>query len=109
MISWRNVMINKIPESFKIANQLIKVNLLDKVADNNYGNFCDVKNEINIAKTIEVINENVQLTNEQIKNTFWHEVFHAFQFYFNNQYDETQAQIFANFMCEFIESADKPF
>lgn len=99
----------EIPESFKIANQLIKVNLLDKVADNNYGNFCDAKNEINIAKTIEVINENVQLTDEQIKNTFWHEVFHAFQFYFNNQYDEAQAQVFANFMCEFIESTDKPF
>lgn len=41
----------------------------------------------------------VSLTREQIKNSFWHEVFHAF--YYNNRQDESLAQTFANFMCEF--------
>ena len=101
---------NNIPISFKIANQTIKVNLLDKVINNNYGNFFDITNEINLAKNIEAEDgKTYQLTQEQIKNTFWHEVFHAFQFYYNNKYDEAQAQVFANFMCELIESTDKPF
>lgn len=101
---------NNIPKSFKIANQIIKVNLLNKVNNNGYGTFFDVTNEINLAKNIEADDGNTyQLTQEQIRNTFWHEVFHVFQFYFNNKYDEAQAQVFANFMCEFIESSNKPF
>lgn len=102
-------MMNNIPESFKIANQLFKVNIKDKLLDNNYGNFCDVTNELNLAKIIEVNDADYSLTDEQIRNTFWHEVFHAFQFYFNNKYDEAQAQVFANFMCEFIESTKESF
>lgn len=43
----------------------------------------------------------IQLTSEQIKNTFWHELFHAFNFYWNNETDEALAQTFANFMREF--------
>ncbi len=43
----------------------------------------------------------VSLTSEQIKNSFWHEVFHSFNFYWNNEADEGLAQTFANFMREF--------
>ena len=38
---------------------------------------------------------------EQIKNTFWHELFHAFNYYWDNDEDEALAQVFANFMREF--------
>ena len=38
-------------------------------------------------------------------NTFWHEAFHSFQYYWNNKCDEDFAQILANFMCEFLESS----
>ena len=34
---------------------------------------------------------------EQIKNSFWH----AFNFYYSNRQDESLAQTFANFMCEY--------
>ena len=38
----------------------------------------------------------------QIENTFWHELFHVFNFYFNTEQDEALAQTFANFMCEYL-------
>lgn len=43
----------------------------------------------------------ISMETTQIKNSFWHEVFHAFNFYYNNRQDESLAQTFANFMCEF--------
>ena len=100
---------NNIPESFKIANQTITVEIVKSIDNNDYGYFCDATNTIVLAKTLKVNDNIINLTQEQIKNTFWHEVFHAFQFYFNNKYDEAQSQVYANFMCEFIESTTKPF
>ena len=46
---------------------------------------------------------------EQLRNTFYHELFHVFQFYYNNEFNEIQAQVYANFMCEFIETTEEPF
>lgn len=45
--------------------------------------------------------EVIHLTEEQIKNSFWHEMFHAFNYYYNNNQDESLAQTFANFMREY--------
>ena len=38
---------------------------------------------------------------EQVFNSFWHEVFHAFNYLYNNEMNESLAQVFANFMREF--------
>lgn len=92
---------NNIPQSFKIANQEISVSTVNETENDDYGYFCDATNTIVIAKTVKVNNKPVNLTEKQIKNTYWHEVFHTFQFYYNNKYDEAQAQVFANFMREF--------
>lgn len=73
-----------IPHSFKIANHLY-TELVIKVA----------------RKIKSDKGEEVSLTSEQIKNSFWHEVFHALNFYWNNETDEALAQTFANFMREF--------
>ncbi len=100
---------NNIPQSFKIANQEISVSTVNETENDDYGYFCDATNTIVIAKTVKVNNKPVNLTEKQIKNTYWHEVFHTFQFYYNNKYDEAQAQVFANFMCELEDSIDKPF
>lgn len=51
----------------------------------------------------------VTVSDEQMRNTFYHELFHAFQFYFNNEFNEAQAQVYANSMCEFIETTEEPF
>lgn len=59
----------------------------------------DVELTIRVALRMKCGENIVSLTREQIKNSFW--LFHAFNFYYNNRQDESLAQTFANFMCEF--------
>lgn len=70
-----------------------------------YGTHSDVLGEILLAKNIKLEKELIPLKEYQIDNTFWHELFHAFQYFYNNEQDEALAQTFANFMCEFLESS----
>lgn len=93
-----------IPDSFKCAGFTIKIEIYDKLPDNDYGDFDDARNIIRLARSVEVDKETIQLTNEQIHNTLWHEIVHCFQFYYDNKYSESQAQIFANFMQEFLRT-----
>ena len=94
----------KIPKKFKIANNWITVNIVESLPNSNYGKYNDVKQEINIAKTVEIDDEVVQLTEEQMCNTFAHEYIHCMQFYFDNNISEAQAQVYANFLCEFLNT-----
>ena len=64
----------KIPKKFKIANNWITVNIVESLSNSEYGKYNDVKQEINIAKTVEIDDEVVQLTEEQMCNTFAHEL-----------------------------------
>lgn len=94
-----------IPEKFKIAGFDIKVELVDKTDDNNFGNWNDVTNTITIAKSISLKNgELTNLTERQMQNTFFHELLHAFQFYCGKEYSEIECNVFANFMVEFLET-----
>lgn len=90
-----------IPKSFKIANDTYHVEIHDSVKDENgddiFGDHDSVKGVIRIARTVY----GEELSTEKVLNTFYHELMHAFQFYFNNKTDEAQAQSFANFMREF--------
>lgn len=72
-----------IPSKFRIANHYYNVELCQ---------FIDNGDSFGI-----------HLTEEQIKNSFWHEVFHAFQYYYCNKQDESLAQTFANFMRELTQ------
>lgn len=91
-----------IPKHFECAGFTIKIEIVDKLKSNNYGQFCDATNTIKIAKTVEIEDEGtVELTEEQRFNTFFHELVHVFQFYYDNEYCEAQAQVFANFLCEY--------
>ena len=100
----------KLPDNFKIANQEITVVIEDSLPNNDYGYFCDVTNTIKLARTINSeYDGTISLSDNQIRNTFYHELFHVFQFYFNNELDEAQAQVYANFICEFIETAKESF
>lgn len=94
-----------IPNKFKVAGFEISVTFEDKLDDNNYGYWNDVSNTIVLAKQISLKNgELTPLTDRQIKNTFYHELCHAFQFYSGKKYCETECNIFANFMLEFEET-----
>ena len=91
-------------KTFKIANQKIQTLLLDSLPGGEYGKFNDAKNEIQLARNIIVEGETIKLSPQQIQNTFMHEVMHVFQFYYNNEFDEAQAQVYANFVCEMLET-----
>lgn len=91
-----------IPSSFECAGFTIKVEIVDSTKNNSYGQFCDATNTIKIAKTVEAEGEGtITLTEAQKLNTFYHELIHVFQFYYNNDFAESQAQVFANFICEY--------
>ena len=47
----------------------------------------------------------ITITKDQIVNSFFHEMFHSFNFMMNNEQEEVIAQSFANFMCEFLKTA----
>lgn len=90
-----------IPKSFKIANQEITVKLLDIDSKNRYGYWNDANNTICVFKNVKADDEKIELSEETILNSFYHELVHCFQFYYNNVYDEGEAQVFANFIREF--------
>ena len=53
---------------------------------------------------IRVKDDGKILPEEIIRNTFYHELFHVFNYYYNNETSETLAQVFANFMAEYNQS-----
>ena len=94
-----------IPDKFKVAGFDITVNIVEKTDDNDYGFWDDVNNTIVIAKNISMKNgELTALSERQMKNTFYHELYHSFQFYSGKEYSEVECNIFANFMLEFDET-----
>lgn len=95
---------HNIPHSFRIANHDFKVKIQDFVeldGEYVYGTFSPSKQEILIATKIRTEKEEIHLTDECVRNSFYHELFHAFNFFWNVDADEGLAQTFANFMREF--------
>lgn len=93
-----------IPKGFTLHGCPITVEVVNSLEDNNYGEFVDAKELIKVAKTVKVGKETVQLSQTQIENTFWHEVFHAFQWHVKGEYDEVEATSYAGLMVELIRS-----
>lgn len=98
------------PKRFKVGNQWHTTEIHDKIGgieDSVFGEYDCCRCVVKVAESIVDDNgETVNLQEEQIKNSFWHEVFHVFNYYWNNEQDEALAQSFANFMCEFLESSN---
>lgn len=94
-----------IPKSFKIAGQEITVKIVDHLDDNVYGQWGSANNTIYIANNVNTeYDGKVWLTEDHQLNTFFHELIHCFQYYYNNEYSEAEAQVFANFLYEFMET-----
>ena len=94
----------QIPKGFTLHGFPITVEVVDRLEGGEYGKFIDSKELIRIAKTVKEDNEVVHLSQAQIENTFWHEVFHAFQWHIKGDYDETEATSYAGLMTELIRS-----
>ena len=100
----------KIPDYFTIGGQEYKVVQKEIVRDENddpvFGLHSPAEATITIAHKFPITNSlKHDFTKDQIVNSFFHEMFHSFNFMMNNEQEEVIAQSFANFMCEFLKTA----
>lgn len=100
----------KIPNSFKIGGgKKVKVDTFESIPNREdvFGDYSCVRSQIRLGKSIlDGEGNKVDVSEEDLERTFWHETFHAFQWFYNTEYDETQAQCFSNFMYELMHSLD---
>lgn len=95
-----------IPKEITIFKHTIKVRIVD-ILDDKFGEFDPVKNEIKIAQYALLKDKEVALSEIQIHHTFWHEVFHVFQWFYEGEYNEGQSQTYAGFMLEVVDAIEK--
>lgn len=97
-----------IPKRYKIGGQWFDVKLMDLVdKGDNYGTMQYCPPLISIATKYQ--DGDCQLKNisdNQIRNTYWHEVIHSFQYMAGLELDERVASTFAAFMCELEETQE---
>lgn len=96
----------KIPEEITILKHTIKVRIVD-ILDGEFGKFDPVNNEIKIAQYALSKDKEVALSEIQVLHTFWHEVFHVFQWFYEGEYNEGQSQTYAGFMLEVFDAIEK--
>lgn len=94
-----------IPKEITIFKHTIKVRIVD-ILDDKFGEFDPVKNEIKIAQNALSKDEVVALSEIQTLHTFWHEVFHVFQWFYEGEYNEGQSQTYAGFMLEILDDIE---
>lgn len=95
----------RIPKQFTLHGHTINVREVEKMESNSYGEYNDVREKITIAHKVRDDEGLVELTQEQIEHSFWHEVFHAFQWHSKGEYDEAEAQSYAGLMVELLKSS----
>lgn len=94
-----------IPNEFKIAGgKTIKVIQKDILEDGRFGVFSPARNEIELGRKVEEENEVYDQTDEDMERTFYHELIHSFQWYYNTEFSEEMAQTFSNFLYEFMHT-----
>lgn len=95
----------KIPEKFTINSQEIKIEIVDKLQNQDFGEFNCITNIIKIAEYVEDDNKDlIKLKDEQILNTLIHEILHVYQWYSTGEYDEIQSNTYAGYIVEFLKS-----
>ena len=90
-----------IPETFTLGCHTFKVQLYKELYDENasiYGQF-DYEEQVIRIKIFKYNGE--PLSKECILNTYYHELFHAFNYLWNTGGDESLASTFAMLMCEY--------
>lgn len=100
----------KIPDRYTIGGQEYKVVQQEIVKDENgdpvFGLHNPIEAKIDIAHKFPTSDSSkYSFTKDQIVNSFFHEMFHSFNYMMNNEQEEVIAQSFANFMCEFLKTA----
>jgi len=99
-------MVTVIPKEITILKHKIKV-IHVRTLEDKFGEFDPVKLEIKIAQYALSNDKEVALSSEQVLHTFWHEVFHVFQWFYEGEYNEGQSQTYAGFMLEVFDAIEK--
>lgn len=96
----------KIPEKFTINSQEIKVELVDSLSDQNFGEYSGITDVIKIATHVRDDNGDlIPLKEEQIWNTFWHEVLHVFQWHNKGEYSEEESCTYSSYLIELFKTS----
>ena len=97
-------MINdNIPSEFELAGIKFKVIEKESITDDDtelYGEFDTNQNTIILAKTIY----GEEITSQTKINTFYHELAHVLQYYYNNELDESFAQSVGNLLMQYNQT-----
>lgn len=94
-----------IPRSFKFAGITFNVEIVHDICNNDeseYADFDTNTNTIRLARTID----KEYVTEQTMINSYYHELAHALQYYYNNQLDETFAQCIGNFLMEYNQTVE---
>lgn len=96
----------KIPEKFTINSQEITVEVVDQLPDQKFGEYCCITNKIKLARHVKDDDGTIiPLKQEQILNTFIHELLHAFQWHSKGDFSEEESSTYAGYFIEFIKSS----
>lgn len=93
-----------IPNEFSLAGMNFKVEEVDSLKDENeislYGQFNNNKCIIYLANNVD----GEQVTIQSKINTFYHELAHILQYYYNNELDESFAQCIGNMLMQYNQT-----
>ena len=92
-----------IPNKFKCAGTEISV-VKKPCSENFYGEFISCEDSIIIYDNILNDCSQIKVPDRKQLNTFFHELIHVFQHHAGMEFNEIQAQTFANFLQEFLET-----
>ena len=93
----------EIINNFTLAGINFKVVYEDLINEGeDFGQFNPITSTIQIANyVLDEKDQKIEVPEDNKENTFYRELFHCFNYYYNNDMPEALAQTFANFMCEF--------
>ncbi len=95
----------KIPDKFTINSQEIKIEVVDTLPNQDFGDYNSITDVIRIATHVEDDNKDlIKLKDEQILNTLIHEVLHVFQWHSCGEYSEQESNTYAGYIIEFLKS-----
>ena len=95
-----------IPKKFTINSQEIIIELVEILPDQKFGEYCCITNKIKLATNVKDDDGTViPLKEEQIENTLWHEVLHAFQWHSKGDFSEEESNTYAGYLLEFFKSS----
>ena len=99
----------KIPKSFTIHGHTIKVEIVNELSGEKFGEYDCVLEVIKIASNIRRETELIPLSVTQIYTTFLHELFHAMQFHSGREFSEEEAQIYSGLLFEYLNTINYEF